>query len=60
MAYLRDIREMCSACKVRRATVELLNRANANMGRFCKQCGKTRLKGAQAYERIQESDRLRA
>jgi len=44
MAYLRDIRDDCSACGMRRATFELFNRRNGSCGKFCKQCGKVRLK----------------
>lgn len=43
MAYLRDLAERCTSCKVREAKVELHNRLNTPIGKFCRSCGNARL-----------------
>lgn len=65
MAYLRDLAERCMGCKVRDAKVELINRKNAVLGKFCRSCGNSRLARLKkreermdaGVERFQEKER---
>jgi hypothetical protein len=59
MAYLRDLPRPLCRCSAR-ATVELLNRANATVGYYCRRCGRSRLaelQAAEAAERAPEAIR---
>lgn len=50
MAYLRDLAERCISCKVREAKVELHNRMNTPIGKFCRSCGNARLASMKRIE----------
>lgn len=54
MAYLRPIDMACNDCH-RRATQELRNSRNENMGRYCTLHANRRLRAAQQREREQET-----
>lgn len=41
MAYLMDLNPgKCSRCRIKNAVVQLINRFNGTMGKYCRACGK--------------------
>ena len=57
MAYLKQLEHICQTSP-RKATVELFNRHNAPCRKFCRQCGKIRLR--QLIWSEKESDEFRS
>jgi hypothetical protein len=49
VAYLQDLNTHCDLCTAT-AFVRLLSRRNIDYGKFCRVCGKRRLKELQAEE----------
>lgn len=50
MAFLRELDVCCDWCEDHRAQVELVNAQNAVVGRYCRACGRKKLKEIQERE----------
>lgn len=44
MAYIRELKKMCSTCGKKPATHEVFNKYNVSVGVFCKTCADKRVK----------------
>lgn len=57
MAYLRSLESVCQRCRVKRATVEVINFRNERMGEYCAKCGDKKLAEVKAQEAALELNR---
>ncbi len=58
MAYLVELDRPCETGCGRRAVVELRNRRNKTMGRYCRACGRDRLNHLREQERAEGPRRV--